>query len=242
MRCDIRDLERNRIGDGFFSRKNSVFRSLCDGREVVAKVFANDAVDSAIREYSTLETCRAKNVAAPIPYELMEAVIVMEYVEGPTLAEFLDAAWHGGIGSRACGSPPVQDVAESLGAWLADFHKAFDHTLSRGDASIRNFIISCNGVVGVDFEESGEYGVIDDLGEACASVLSMHPMFSRESEQFCRRMVEAYASRAGSTKIAGLNEAVASALERYAKFRDDEDRMVGKAIEIRKSGFLSGEK
>ena len=177
---------------------------------------------------------------APTPIELKEAVIVMEYVEGPTLAEFLDAAWRGS-GNRADGHSQIKAVAESLGAWLADFHGAFDYTLSRGDASIRNFIISCKGVVGIDFEESGEREVIDDLGEACASVLSMRPMFSRENEEFCRCMVEAYVSKAEPARITRLNEAAACALERYAKFRNDGDEMVRKAIEIRKSGFFSGE-
>ena len=240
MLRDLDTLHKERIGDTFFSRKNSVFRTLCEGKEVVVKVFANDAATIALREYSVLETCRVRNVAAPIPMELKEAVIVMEYVEGPTLAEFLDAAWRGN-GERANGRPQAQDIAESLGAWLADFHGAFDYTLSRGDASIRNFIISCKGVVGIDFEESGEHDVIDDLGEACASVLSMRPMFSNESKEFCRCMVEAYASKAGSARITRLSEAAACALERYAEFRSNGDEMVRKAIEIRKSGFFSGE-
>ena len=240
MPCNLHDLQKERIGDMFFSRKNSVFRSLCGEREVVVKVFTNDAADAALKEYSVLETCRAKNVAAPTPIELKEAVIVMEYVEGQTLAEFLDAARRGSE-VRANDYPQVQEVAESLGAWLADFHEAFDYTLSRGDAGIRNFIISCKGVVGIDFEESGDREVIGDLGEACASVLSMRPMFSHESEEFCRCMVETYASKAGPSRITRLNEAVACALERYAEYRDDGDEMVRKAIEIRKSGFLSDE-
>ena len=240
MPCDLLDLQKERIGDMFFSRKNSVFRSLCGERQVVVKVFTNDAADAALKEYSVLETCQTKDVLAPTPIELKEAVIVMEYVEGPTLAEFLDAAWRGS-GNRADGHSQIKAVAESLGAWLADFHGAFDYTLSRGDASIRNFIISCKGVVGIDFEESGEREVIDDLGEACASVLSMRPMFSRESEEFCRCMVEAYVSKAEPARITRLNEAAACALERYAKFRNDGDEMVRKAIEIRKSGFFSGE-
>ncbi|UCE45785.1 MAG: hypothetical protein JSU93_02635 [Methanobacteriota archaeon] len=217
-----------------------MFRSRYEGREAVVKAFTNDAAGTALKEYSVLKTCRAKKVAAPIPIGLKEAVIVMEYVEGPTLAEFLDAAWSIS-GDHADGHHQVQDVAESLGAWLADFHGAFDYTLSRGDASIRNFIISRKGIVGIDFEESGEYDIIDDIGEACASVLSMRPMFSHESEEFCRCMVEGYASKAGPARIARLNEAAARALERYAEFRSDGDEMVRKAIEIRKSGLFSGE-
>ena len=237
MPLSLIDLEKGRIGDSFFSRKNSVFRSHCEGRDVVVKVYADNRGDSALKEYSVLETCRKKDVAAPIPLRFEDTAIMMEYVEGLTLGEFLDTVWHEGNGSRNTHRNSVEDIAVSLGDWLAGFHAAFSGSLSRGDANIRNFIIGRKGVVGIDFEESGESEVIDDLGQACSSILSMHPKFSQEKADFCRCMVKAYSSKAREVESIHLSDAIARALEYYAEFRSDGDELIRKAAEIRRNGL-----
>lgn len=241
MSYDLRELEMTRAGEKFFSRKNSVFKSVLSGKAVVVKVFAEGATDIAQKEYSLLEKCQERSIPAPIPLELGEDVIVMEYVEGPTLSEFLDSAWSKGGEERSAGRSNLDSTAASLGKWFADFHSAFDHQLCRGDANMRNFLIGLRGVTGIDFEESGGCEVIDDIGQACSSILSMHPMFTREKAEFCRNVAETYFSAAGVKKVADLNEATARALEHYASFRPDGELMVRKAVEIRSTGIWSGE-
>ena len=165
--------------------------------------------------------------------------MVLEYVEGGTVAELLDSIWLRETPPSADELVMLADVASSLGEWLAGFHSLFEYRIVRGDANMRNFIMRGRSVVGIDFEESKESDVIDDLGQMCSSVLSMNPMFTAEKLDFCRKMFDTYFGLVGTGRSSALNSAVARALRYYAAFRDDGHKMIGFASSIEESGLLS---
>lgn len=241
MPYSLRELEMTRIGDGFFSRRNTVFKSLLGKETVVVKVFPEGVTDAARKEYSMLQECQSVGVSAPIPLELADQFIVMEYVEGSTLSEHLDSIWLGSTDGQLADRIALDSAASSLGRWFSDFHSSFGNRLCRGDANMRNFLIDRRGVTGIDFEESGEGDIINDIGQACSSILSMRPMFTRDKAKFCRTLAEKYFTAMGFTKTTELGESTAHALEHYASYRSDGESMVKKAAEIRSMGIWSDE-
>ncbi|MDH3365859.1 MAG: hypothetical protein OEM29_07670 [Thermoplasmata archaeon] len=237
MPFDLQALVDARVDDPFFSRKNTVFRSTLDGSPVVVKIFAEDAIEGALKEYSILEGCHRNGVSVPRPIGLSGNALVMEFVEGETLSEILDRHWLTGTDEGAKSRTHLGSIAGSVGAWLARFHSSYDSRTRRGDAIVRNFLIGQKGTTGLDFEESSESDVIDDIGEICTSVLSMHPMFTEEKVEFCRNVVDSYFTTSGLARRADVPSAVARAMMRYASFRKDGSSMVAKAHDIELHGI-----
>lgn len=235
---ELGDLERRRIGGNFFSRKNTVFKSVFQGEIVIVKVFGVSRRSLAAKEFSILRQCRDEGVLVPAPIELREEAIIMEFVEGMTLADSLDRTWLDGDAMLPDEKPKVAATAEAIGRWLAGFHDAFCSKTTRGDANARNFIVAGDDIVGVDFEESSHADVLDDVGQICSSILSMHPMFTKEKIDFCDRLAEAYFSTAGKDRTGDLARATAKALRYYSSFRSDPGLMVEMADELERTGLL----
>ncbi len=229
MEFDVRELINKRVREPFFSRKNTVFLSVLDGRFVVVKMFADGGSGLAASEEAIIERCIEKGVSVPGLVGRSGDVLVLEFVEGETLADTLDGIWLVEQSSEEEGS--------SLGAWLAAFHAAFDNTTRRGDAITRNFIMGPKGITGIDFEESSDSDVVDDLGEICSSVMSMHPMFTDEKIRFCRAVADYYFTATGEGRSKDVGQATSRALRRYAPYREDGDLLRQKADEIDKKGL-----
>jgi len=239
MEFDMQGLIDSRVREPFFSRKNTVFQSVLDDKPVVVKVFAEDATSRALKERTVLETCVEKEVSVPGVIAHRDNVLVMEFVEGETLSDALDDIWLTESLSGEEGRSRLDSIAKSLGVWLASFHDALDYNMRRGDAITRNFILSQKGVTGIDFEESSETDVIDDVGEICSSILSMHPMFTVEKTRFCKEIANSYFVVSGSQRMKDLESAVSKALRRYAPFREDGGSMIQMADDIDRKGLWS---
>jgi len=239
MEFDMQELIDSQVRDPFFSRKNTVSPSVLDGGPVVVKVFAKDTASRALNERTVLERCFEKGVSVPGVIAHRDNVLVMEFVEGETLSDALDDIWLTESLSGEEGRSRLDSIAKSLGVWLASFHNAFDYNIRRGDAITRNFILSQKKVTGIDFEESAEADVIDDIGEICSSVLSMHPMFTVEKTRFCKEIANSYFAVSGSQRMKGLESAVSRALRRYAPFREDGGLMIQMADDIDRKGLWS---
>ncbi len=234
----LEDLERRRIGGNFFSRKNTVFKSVFLGRIAIVKVFGASRRSLAEKEFSILRQCRDKGVSVPAPIELREEAIVMEFVEGITLADALDRAWLDGGTRLPEERVDVEATASAVGEWLADFHDAFGRGMSRGDSNARNFLVSGDEVVGVDFEEATRTDVLDDIGQICSSVLSLHPMFTHDKFDFCRKLADAYFSNTGDDRSDELWRVTAKALKYYSSFRSDPSMMLEMADEMERTGLF----
>jgi hypothetical protein len=131
------------------------------------------------------------------------------------------------------------DIADGLGEWLARYHALFEFRLTRGDAIMKNFLVSGGRIVGVDFEEASEEDVIRDLGEMCSSILSMHPMFTVDKFAFCRRLSKRYFALTRTERDADLSTATAKALRHYASFRVDGGELAARAAVIESDGLFS---
>ena len=232
----LRQLERFRSGPDFFSRKNKVFRSSQSGRPVVVKVFGVGRREIASKEFSVLQRCSGAGLSTPSPIGLISDSIVMEYLEGVTVAALLDTDASSAKSSSVAGFDRIE-LSRSLGEWIAGFHGLFDFKLSRGDANMRNSIVVGGTVYGIDFEECLETDVLIDLGQMCSSVLSMHPMFTEEKFEFVRAMSERYFQSTGQDRRQDLPSSTARALRHYARFRTDGDEMSSWADRIEDRGL-----
>ncbi|UCE90774.1 MAG: hypothetical protein JSV90_04895 [Methanobacteriota archaeon] len=240
-RVELNDLERRRIGGNFFSRKNTVFKSVFLGRIVVVKAYGSGRSSLAKKEYSVLEECQASGVAAPAPVELRENTVLMEFVEGATLADLLDSLWLDGAVTVPEDKHKLESTASAVGEWLARFHEAFGGGTTRGDSNARNFLVCGDEVFGVDFEESSPADVLDDVGQVCSSVLSMHPMFTQEKFDFCCTLARTYFSATDSDRSDELGSATAKALRYYASYRSDAAAMLDMADSMDRTGLFQAD-
>ena len=236
------DLESRRIGSNFFSRKNTVFKSVSVGKIVVVKVYGASRRSLAEKEFSILKECHSRGVSVPEPIELREGAVLMEFVEGATLAESLDRYWLDGIAAAPEERLRLERTAKAIGEWLSRFHDVFDKSTTRGDSNARNFLLCGEEVFGIDFEESSRADVLDDVGQICSSILSMHPMFTQEKFDFCRSLSEAFFSASGLDRSDHLAGAIAKALRYYSSYRSDATAMLEMADELDRTGEFHAER
>ncbi len=125
----------------FASKRNRVY--LKDG--VVHKECENS--NAAILEQDFIDLLDKEGVPVGRVIERDENVLLLEYIEGKTIPDFLEE-----IDSKEkCG-----EVAEWLAEWFDAYYRAVqikNPNEIRGDVNGRNFLITKTGVVGVDFEE-----------------------------------------------------------------------------------------
>ncbi|MBN1677587.1 MAG: phosphotransferase [Candidatus Thermoplasmatota archaeon] len=228
MESTIDDLEKARIGQVYRSRKNRVFRVSIEGETFVAKLFPPGQDEMALHEYSVLQGCVERGVRVPRPVKLLGRSILMEFVEGRTAAEVTDA-------SPDAIEPTLLLVAD----WLSVFHKAHGLSLCRGDCVLHNFLMTSNGVLGIDFEEAHLGNPIEDLGQVIASFLSMRPAFTDGKMVLARRVVSEYMEGYGPDGNEAVPRAVSDALRHYAQFRPDGDLLNSWADKIGSRGLVS---
>lgn len=123
------------------SKRNNVY--LKDG--LVYKVCLNS--DMAIAEGETLSLLKKASVAVPSVLDIKDNTLVLEYIDGMTIPDFLE---------REESLGRVEKVSRDIVAWFFSYYKAVEarHISEiRGDVNGRNFIITSNSVYGVDFEE-----------------------------------------------------------------------------------------
>jgi tRNA A-37 threonylcarbamoyl transferase component Bud32 len=233
----LEELRSNMLGTEFESRKNRVFRATDQGTTVVVKEFSDS--ETASKEFSILTRCYARSLPVPRPVSIHTRAIVMECLPGGTVVEALDSAWLSEGPISADEEAKLRDIADGLGEWLARYHALFEFGLTRGDAIMKNFLVSGGRIVGVDFEEASEEDVIRDLGEMCSSILSMHPMFTVDKFAFCRRLSKRYFALTRTERDADLSTATAKALRHYASFRVDGGELAARAAVIESDGLFS---
>lgn len=229
-------LERGRTGPPFQSKKNRVFLSTVGGRRYAVKVFRGEWRERAAVEYGVLADCTARGVKVPEPLALLEGVIVMAAIDGPVAGDVFDALCASGEG-RKIGSEQER-LADMLARWLARFHTAFGFGLARGDTILRNFIVTEDDVVGLDFEEAGRGDTLSDLGQMCASALMTDPAFTAPKLAFARRLAGRYWAVSGQRRAGELGGAVSAAIRHYAQFRPNGQQLLAYASKIDKGEVL----
>jgi tRNA A-37 threonylcarbamoyl transferase component Bud32 len=238
----LTDFEGLRVGEVFRSRKNRVFRIAYDDTICVAKVYpwANSKVASD--EFDLLSRCFELGLRVPEPLELVGNTIVMTYLDGVNVADAFEPPPHDEAAQEAAEKIPFDELSEGLADWLASFHKALDLKVRRGDTILRNFIQHRGKIYGVDFEESRKGDILLDLGELCANILGMRPLFSSRNTMLTRAIISSYWEAIGRDRSDDLPEAIALGLEHYAKYRKDRKVLETLAQSFRNEGLTLLEK
>ena len=145
----------------FISKRNLVF--LKDG--VVIKRVSSPR--HACAEAALLNEYYRAGVCVPRVFERRDNEVVMEYIFGDTIPDFLARIENEENDALLC------NAAQGLCRWFECFYETVNHTRSdviRGDVNGRNFIIAENRVVSVDFEECA-FGTMErDIGRLLAFI------------------------------------------------------------------------
>ena len=184
----------------FKSKRNKVFYR--GGR--VIKAFADPM--GAKAEAETLRRYRDAGLHVPKVFSCCDNLIEMEYIPGDTIPDFLERLEKPSATAEIIDeadrlakirTTEIRSAASMLVEWFAQFYKLVDHANSgeiRGDVNGRNFIISHDRIVGVDFEERA-YGSIErDIGRLLAFIrtydLPGESAQRRFARLFCRLAVK----------------------------------------------------
>jgi Ser/Thr protein kinase RdoA (MazF antagonist) len=223
-------LEKGRTGPTFQSKKNRVFMSAVEGETYVVKVYRGEWRERASLEYGILTDCTSRGIPVPRPLSLLPGVIVMAPVEGRIAGDVFDGLSAlcppNGIGSEH------ERLADLLARWLARFHAAFDFGLARGDTILRNFIVTDQRAVGLDFEEAIRGDTLSDLGQLCASSMMTDPVFTEQKIAFARRLADRYWAVSGQRRMEELDVAISTAIRHYAQFRPNGQELLSYAGRI----------
>lgn len=202
------------------SRKNEVHLIRTSGRDVVLKKFDNDRW---VSERDILLLCRSQGILVPEPVLSGEGFILMDFLRGPDLRDLINETLD-----------PVYPRA--LAEWLAHFHLLLEDekgTLVRSDAKLQNFILTEEGIAGLDFELAHRGDPLEDMGEVCAHILNTDPMFIEEKYDLCNEFLQRYAEVSGRS-IQGIAGWIVRSLEEAAHFRPHQrERLLSEAERFR---------
>ena len=145
----------------FISKRNQVF--LRDG--LVVKRFASQ--EQAVEEAEILFRLYEAGVSVPRVFKQVHNEIIMEYVPGETIPDFLERM--GTVRDEVL----LRQTAQRLFLWFKNFYAAVGYERTgeiRGEVNGRNFIIAENRVVSVDFEERAFGKAEQDIGRLLAFI------------------------------------------------------------------------
>lgn len=217
----------------FDSKKNTVAYVVSNGQPRVLKWFVPGLRQNMDIEYTVL-TNGSSDVSMPSAFEkdTENHVLMMSYILGKNICDI--------INDPNKKLEEKQKVLTLLAEWLVRFHRVFkteDGFRIRGDATLRNFILSKNQIWGVDFEESRNGKPAEDVATLCVSLLSTDPMFTDEKFELCQQFLNTY-RRSATWTIENINAEISYAmLERIQWRPKDEDLLRNYATKIRKKGL-----
>jgi len=145
----------------FISKRNQVF--LRDG--LVVKRLAGP--EQAVEEAENLFRLYQAGVSVPRVLKQMHNEIIMEYVHGETIPDFLERM------EAERDEALLRQTAQRLFLWFKQFYEAVDYNRTgeiRGEVDGRNFIIAENRVISVDFEERAYGKAEQDIGRLLAFI------------------------------------------------------------------------
>jgi len=215
------------------SKKNTVAYVTFKDKPRVLKWFVPGFTQQMKNEYNILKKGAAK-LNIPAIYEMDEEnnVLITNYIIGENLCDI--------INNENTTKKEKQNLMILLAEWFFDFHNFFktdEGFKIRGDSTLRNFILT-DRIWGVDFEESRQGKIIEDIAGMCASILSTDPMFTSEKFQLCKTFIDSYMNLAPG-RITNINDEVAYAILEKIQWRpDDEENLRKYSKKIREKGLL----
>ncbi|DAC72689.1 MAG TPA: hypothetical protein DSN98_03855 [Thermoplasmata archaeon] len=237
---DIQELIKNvekyktmLVQRSFKSKKNTVAYVVSNGQPRILKWFVPGLKQNMDIEYNVLKI-GFSDLAIPSPFEkdTENNVLVMSYIMGENVCDF--------INNPATALEEKKKVVCLLADWFVHFHTFFkneDEIRLRGDATLKNFILSRGRIYGVDFEESriGRPGA--DCATLCVSLLSTDPMFIDEKFQLCQTFLDAY-RKSAKWDIENSNAEISYALLERIQWRPKDEELLRKyATRIKDKGL-----
>jgi len=226
---DIKDLTTNIdkyksaiIQQSFKSKKNTVAYVTLEDKPRILKWFVPGYKRQMKIEHSVLKQGSSK-LNIPSIYEMDEKnnVLITSYIIGENLCDV--------INDENTTTNEKQRLMILLAEWFIKFHNHFktdDGFRIRGDSILRNFILT-DRIWGVDFEESRQGKVIEDIAVMCASILTTDPMFTSEKFKLCKIFTEKYAELAPG-RITNANDEISYALLEKIQWRPDDEEILRK--------------
>jgi tRNA A-37 threonylcarbamoyl transferase component Bud32 len=217
----------------FESKKNTVAYVVSDGHPRILKWFVPGLKQNMDIEYNVLKKGFSDlSIPSPLEIDRENNVIVMSYIIGENICNI--------INDPDIALDEKKKVAHLLADWFIRFHTYFkseDGFRIRGDATLRNFILSRGRVWGVDFEESRIGKPSEDLATLSGSLLSTEPMFTDEKFQLCQIFLDVY-RKAVKWSVGNINAEISYALLERIQWRPKDEEILRKyATKIRNKGL-----
>jgi len=217
----------------FGSKKNTVAYVIFNGQPRILKWFVPGLKRNMEIEYSILKK-GFSNLTIPSPFEKDSEnnVLVMSYIMGENVCDIIND-------SQKILDEKIK-LIHLLADWFVNFHsfyKTEDGFRLRGDANLKNFILSKGRIWGVDFEESRIGKPSEDLATLCVSLLSSDSMFTDEKFHFCQIFLDAYL-KSVKWDVNQINTEISYALLERIQWRPNDEELLRKyAIIIRNKGL-----
>lgn len=175
----------------YFSRRNKVYlvrgeRQDGAGVEFVYKEYVAGDIE---REYEYLQ--KLKGLPVPAVMARGERSLALSCIAGKTMLERLEEAESSGAELESC--------IDGLLDFLHRFYSALPGRIY-GDVNLRNFIVTHEGVYGVDVEEAGPGDICSDIGRAAAFLLTYRPSFTDYKNKAAEYLIDKACGRFGLNK------------------------------------------
>jgi len=174
------------VAEKYYSKKNRVFRVLCDvqenqpGKQVVVKQCLQSDQD-CLREMRNLEILHIHGAAVPSLYRNAHGLLVMEHIPGPTLLELMETAESDDRNGNFQRYQVRKRMVVELMDWLDQAYTILEHAYGTpmilGDIHFRNFIAGSR-LTGVDFESCRPGCIEEDIAELLAYLLHYNPAWT----------------------------------------------------------------
>lgn len=217
----------------FESKKNTVGYVVYNGQPRILKWYVPGLKQNMNLEYSILKKGFSDlTMPSPLEKDAENNVLVMSYIMGENVCDI--------VNDHRTVSEEKQKVVHLLANWFVNFHSFFkseDGFRLRGDASLKNFILSRGRIWGVDFEESRIGRPSEDLATLCVSLLSTDPMFTDEKFQLCQTFLDSY-RKSVKWDVENINTEISYALLERIQWRPNDEEILRKyATKIRNKGL-----
>ncbi|SDK16731.1 RIO1 family regulatory kinase/ATPase domain-containing protein [Natronincola ferrireducens] len=178
--------ERYTVEGKFYSKKNEVYKVKCFeenmnySKILVVKKYLQSLTNMENEIYFLTELYQ-RGVAVPKIYRVENNWVILEYIEGTTLLELLEAAENNSSHLQHYQCQVKNYLTNQLLNWLEGFYFYTREVTGKNfilkDIHLRNFIMK-DHLVGVDFENCCEGEVEEDMGRLCAFILTYDPVWT----------------------------------------------------------------
>jgi tRNA A-37 threonylcarbamoyl transferase component Bud32 len=217
----------------FESKKNTVGYVVYNGQPRILKWYVPGLKQNMDLEYSILKKGFSDlTMPSPLEKDAENNVLVMSYIIGENVCDI--------VNDHRTVPEEKQKVVHLLANWFVNFHSFFkseDGFRLRGDANLKNFVLSRGRIWGVDFEESRIGRPSEDLATLCVSVLSTNPMFIDEKFELCQTFLDSY-RKSVKWDVENINTEISYALLERIQWRPNDEEILRKyATKIRNKGL-----